>query len=210
MKNRITKRTIQQKTEIINKKKLTKSEIQIMKMFFEKAERPYFNDSYTQADHDNVWVLRSKMKNKFIKGYSITKEQTEIGLEYLNKFMIKKRTGTLTKPAIDSGMTEAHLTVFKNFHKFMFVGYLENMSWNGLSHMTPIYRVISKSGEFFDYSPGHWSLPVVFEVNDSNNGIKEDYTLQYRVDEKRHEKESRREKHDKAFSNVVQNVIQLN
>lgn len=118
-----------------------------------------------------VWDLTSDLRHVselprynaavmlFDNSYSITKEQTEFGIEWLNNFSFKSNgEARNTKNNFDS----AQLLIIKNFKKFEFVGVLGfRNGFNQMIQHAPIYRVVSKSGDYFDYTPIHMGNPIV-------------------------------------------------
>lgn len=85
--------------------------------------------------------------------YSITKEQTAFGIEWLKNTQFN-RHGRL-RAAKTTFIGEREAAIIRTFKRFEFTG-LRFQDYNQYSqsyqNISPIYRVISKSGESFEYS----------------------------------------------------------
>lgn len=133
--------------------KFTKSEIGALikglnaERFSEcRAMSNLINDNTEYAGNDTM---------EFNKGFQITKEQTELGIAWLNKFCFGSRG-----PRKQDSFSEHDLAVIKSFTKFRFVGVMEIDNGYGCRYL-PVYRTYGKTGSF-DYCPIHWSKPIVF------------------------------------------------
>jgi hypothetical protein len=90
--------------------------------------------------------------------HSITKEQSAMGISYLRSRYFKKNG----EPRKSSPFNEIEQNIIRSFKKFTFVGYYEHQAQSGwYVGYTPVYRVYSKSGSYFDYSPIHWGTPLI-------------------------------------------------
>lgn len=91
--------------------------------------------------------------------FKITKYQTEMGLDYLLKISLTSK-GALRRSKTNF-LGQYEVDILRDFKEFRFIG-LEFSGYNNWSHnynfRTPIYRVISKSGKYFDYiaAGGSW------------------------------------------------------
>jgi hypothetical protein len=89
--------------------------------------------------------------------YQITREQTQKGIEWLrDKAFCRNGRIRKTQP-FDSDQ----LQVITKFSRFEFVGLYDLMAESPYPHpeyhqYIPIYRVISRDGKYFDYSPATW------------------------------------------------------
>lgn len=113
--------------------------------------------------NDAIYDLMVELENKLDdmeRGYNITQEQSQIGIDYLQTTVLKKN-GDLrnSKKAHDFEQYEAD--IIRNFERFEFMGFYENFQGYH-SHYSPIYRTISKDGKYFDYTvAGQWGNPEV-------------------------------------------------
>jgi len=83
------------------------------------------------------FILEKTYENE--DGYPITLEQTQKGLDWLKQNKIYKKT-----------FSDRERKIFDNFKEFRFVGFHEDN--NGFRRFfEPIYRVVSKDGDYFDY-----------------------------------------------------------
>lgn len=98
-------------------------------------------------------------------GFSITKEQTKQGLEYLTKGLFNKK-GQVRRSEFSKCFNDLDVEVIRSFSHFTFEG-LEILGTHWLNTY-PIYRVHSTNGSFFDYTSGHWCLPEVVYRNKSH------------------------------------------
>lgn len=105
-----------------------------------------------------VNAIRSLLADKTDNhGYAITDEQSQFGVEWLQKILLNKK-GELRQSKQVADFEQRDVEIIKNFSRFEFMSFEENS--NGYnSHYTPIYRTISTSGEWFDYTVGHWGTP---------------------------------------------------
>lgn len=139
-----------------NKKKVwLKSEIQaVIKLLnstnYESGETKNFLESV------EFFFGHDKLERK------ITNEQSDFGIEYLNRRYFKLNG----KPRSSSPFSEAENSMIKDFSRFKWVGLHANYNSMGSSRwFTPIYRLYSKSGAYFDYTAMHWGIPEVLKVN---------------------------------------------
>jgi hypothetical protein len=92
--------------------------------------------------------------------HSITKEQSDYGLEYLKRRYFKLN-GTARRQCPFNLRQQA--IIMHAFKEFKFVGFYEHRNDSGMYvGYTPVYRVHANNGEYFDYSPIHWGNPLVF------------------------------------------------
>ena len=103
--------------------------------------------------------------------FDITKEHSDIGIEYLRKTFFKKN-GDPRKAAFDD-LTDHDINVLRNFKKFKFIGFhLYHEGFDFQSNVYEIvYRVVAKNGDWFDYLAVSWQSGQ-FEV--LNRGAKND------------------------------------
>jgi hypothetical protein len=99
----------------------------------------------------------------FKKPMKITKQQTELGKQWLRNYFFKlngkKRTGKATEFVGDRV-----LQISKKVKRFEFVGILIGRNqWRDISGVLPIYRTYDSSGNYFDYAPIHWGQPIIME-----------------------------------------------
>lgn len=99
----------------------------------------------------------------FKKGMKISKEQTQLGKAWLKEFFFKKngesRSGNNTRYVSDRV-----LSISKSVSKFEFIGIIICKNpYGDTNNVLPIYRTYNRKGEYFDYSPIHWSQPIIME-----------------------------------------------
>jgi len=99
-------------------------------------------------------TLTSEQKRELINGfrgpYQITEEQSKTGIEYLRRKAFK--TNGKPRNTKDYPFSDHELAIIKDFERFEFWSiYDASNSWGGCTWYLPVYRVYSKSGEFFDY-----------------------------------------------------------
>ena len=85
----------------------------------------------------------------------ITSEQTEVGLNWLNKTCFTSQNKVRNTQLLrESGFSCFDAEILKNFSHFEFVGYDTDLNTYGgyINIRTPVYRVVSKLGKYFDYS----------------------------------------------------------
>lgn len=85
----------------------------------------------------------------------ITQEQSMKGINYLNNLVFRK-DGSLRKSKTNFLLNnERELHILKKFKCFKWVGVYYEQGWNGrVQASAPIYRVVAKNGEYFDYVAG--------------------------------------------------------
>lgn len=103
--------------------------------------------------------LREQFEQRAKKGYGITPEQTEKGINYLKNTCFKKN-GSLrdTKKRMTFGLRE--IAIIKDFYEFKFVG-IYDASPNHYRFYTPVYRVIDSRGNAFEYTTNMGEMTVV-------------------------------------------------
>jgi hypothetical protein len=118
-------------------------------------------------DRDNRLRLLEKMSEALTenKSWPITAEQTEQGIEYLRRLLLKTN-GERTRNKVAQKFTDEQVDIVRKFKRFTFVGLHEVYSdYDGrLQDTLPIYRVHSRDGKHFDYAPIHWGEPLVETV----------------------------------------------
>lgn len=111
--------------------------------------------------HESIKELYAELESKSEYGsfeHSITKERSDFGIEFLIKRYFKLDGSPRSKCPF--GVREER--ILKSFKRFTFVGLLANCNAVGSYRwFTPVYRVYSKSGEYFDYTQGHWGTPKI-------------------------------------------------
>ena len=122
------------------------------------------------------WYDQKVALNNMIKscnGFDITKEHSDIGIEYLRKTFFKKN-GDPRQAAFDY-LTGHDINILRNFKKFKFIGFeLSRVNYNTFNKTTNnafeiVYRVVAKNGDWFDYLAVSWQSGQ-FEV--LNRGAK--------------------------------------
>lgn len=126
--------------EVLSKNELTEREILNLK----RALNP---SSYCTKNQSNALVLTVNSAT-----YNLDKALTEKGITYL-KSKCFKVDGSIrkNKGSLIEEMNEFHFEILRNFKKFLLVGF-ENVSSNSYENYVPVYRVIAKNNDFFDYT----------------------------------------------------------
>lgn len=95
------------------------------------------------------------------KSFNITEEQTNKGIQFLCNKAFKK-DGSLRETK-DFPFGSREIEVLRDFSHFKFVGVHYECGWDGsYQNTSPIYSVVSKSGQSFDYIAGAFgSIEVV-------------------------------------------------
>ena len=130
---------------LLSQKTLTQSDIRSLKIMLG------FGTTFEWYDQK---VALNKM-NKSCNGFDITKEHSDIGIEYLRKTFFKKN-GDPRQAAFDY-LTDHDINILRNFKKFKFIGFEVNrLNHNIFNNNTNqcfeiVYRVIAKNGDYFDY-----------------------------------------------------------
>lgn len=124
--------------ELIKKDTLTETEILKLKR--------RLNNRYTALGIETRDFILDNLEEK---EYNITPEQSQKGIEWLNKKCFCK-DGRLRK-GINELFSTWRINILRDFDHFTFIGFYE--SNNGyVSLFTPIYRVYDKKGNSFDYT----------------------------------------------------------
>lgn len=88
----------------------------------------------------------------------ITREQSKYGIDYLRSRYFKK-TG---EPRKGCPFGTREIAILKSFSKFRWVGLRPHQNAYGSYRWhTPVYRVYSKDGSYFDYTAVHWGTPEI-------------------------------------------------
>lgn len=142
----ISNKTYLKHINTLKKDLLTKSEINALGKLMNSLR---YSDSNRR---EQIWALQNDMLKE---SYKITAEQTEVGLDWLMKNVVNSRTMKLRENKLAQDFHERELNIILNFSHFEFVGFEEHS--NGYaSYYTPIYRTVSKTGSYFDYTAIHW------------------------------------------------------
>ena len=150
---------------LLSQKVLTQSDIRSLKIMLGFCT-PF--EGFDQKEALNNMI-------KSCNGFDITKEHSDIGIEYLTKTFFKKN-GDPRKAAFND-LTDHDINVLRNFKKFKFIGFEVNrLNHNIFNNNTNqcfeiVYRVIAKNGDWFDYLAVSWQSGQ-FEV--LNRGDKDE------------------------------------
>ena len=130
---------------LLSQKVLTQSDIRSLKIMLGFCT-PF--EGFDQKEALNNMI-------KSCNGFDITKEHSDIGIEYLTKTFFKKN-GDPRQAAFDD-LTDHDINILRNFKKFKFIGFEVNrLNHNIFNNNTNqcfeiVYRVIAKNGDYFDY-----------------------------------------------------------
>ena len=128
---------------LLSQKVLTQSDIRSLKTALNLTSKINKADFVKIVNHCN--------------GFDITKEHSDIGIEYLRKTFFKKN-GDPRRAAFDD-LTDHDINVLRNFKKFKFDGfdlYRPHFQDSQYDQYEIIYRVIAKNGDWFDYLAVSW------------------------------------------------------
>lgn len=135
---------------------------------FEKTERKnainaFRNLAFHVVDHMYIHSDFQADVLHFGKPAKISKEQTELGKQWLRNHFFKL-DGSPRKGKATEDVSDRVLAIAKSVSKFEFVGVLEGRNAYGdVCQVLPIYRTYDRKGNYFDYSPIHWGQPVIME-----------------------------------------------
>ena len=154
MYKQITKSNIKLQLKRIDTQLWTKGDI----LAFAKLLNSYrFSSPERKTQIMELWdKLETRADNQ---AYSITEDQSQFGIEWLNKICFtKKGKNRDSKQVYD--FRDPDFDIVRNFSRFEFVGFHETSNgWN--SHYAPIYRTIDKNGYYFDYVARMWQAPEI-------------------------------------------------
>lgn len=114
--------------------------------------------SLTDGDKEELKDLFASCKVK-----SITQEHSQKGIDYLNRKLFNKK-GQARSDAFTLAAGEEFVAAVKDFDSFLFVGFAIVASNVWHNQYMPVYRVITKSGKFFDYT---MTIKLMVDVIDS-------------------------------------------
>lgn len=147
----MTNKTWKKYCALIQGKRWTKQDIN---GFMKALNSMRFTSNMERKDRIGDLLLRFENGPR---EYSITREQTTQGIDYLRRRYFKLN-GDARKSCPFSLPQQ---WIIKNFVKFKFVAVLvERNAWGQELYM-PVYRVYAKGGLFFDYTPVHWGIPII-------------------------------------------------
>lgn len=127
-----------------------------------RSLKKYANEGGREGrNHDIPDEVNDACKQRFLR---IGEAQSAKGLAYL-KSIIWTATGQLSKSKQAEVFEQRHREVIENFSHFELRG-LVNMNKGacGRDLYMPLYRVVAKGGERFDYIGGSWQSGVNIEI----------------------------------------------
>lgn len=150
------KRTIKKYLDRIENKKSpwTKLEINSFKKLI--GSMHWMEDAEYKNEILNLWGKFTDLGYEL--EYDITKEQSEFGINWLKKQLFKSNGEPRNNKKIDELNCDRVRNIVKSFKKFTFVGYHMSYRYGSRAEpLSPVYRVYSKNGEYFDYTiAGQW------------------------------------------------------
>lgn len=151
----MNKQTIARYKAMISRKSKTwtKSEIDSFKRLLNR--RSDNNDAQIVEITNAFFDMQSR-----VGSLNITKDHAAQSLAYWRKLIFK--SNGQTRNIKDFPLTAKQVEILRTFKKFTFEGYHE-VCGNYGSTFLEIFRVHSKSGEYFDYCPVHWSMPMILK-----------------------------------------------
>lgn len=124
--------------DLLSQKELSENDINTLKNTLSK-----YKDSLSSYQKEIIYkILNSSC-------YNLDKNHTKKGLDYLMNNTFKKN-GELRKNNIFENF---EISVLKDFRKFLLVGIEQIDEWT----TRPIYRVIDKKGNYFNYISGRYN-----------------------------------------------------
>jgi hypothetical protein len=144
-------KTKQSYNKLIHAKVWTKQDCQRIKNALNRLRFTSVDDLTREFMID--WYERFNFANK---EYSITKEHSNQGIQYLRNYCFKKSGETRKSCQLGWHAQE----VVKNFKCFKFVGYYTEYNGFGDAFRHIVYRCYAKDGRWFDYCPMHWGHPL--------------------------------------------------
>lgn len=127
-----------------------------------RSLKKYANDGERlKRDHDIPDEVNDACKQRFLR---IGAAQSAKGLAYL-KGIIWTPRGELSKSKQAAVFDQRHREVIENFSHFELRGVVDmNEAPHGRAYYVPLYRVVAKGGERFDYIAGSWQSGVGIEI----------------------------------------------
>lgn len=154
MYKELTKANEKKQLARISQQLWTKSDIGAFAKLLNSCRR---SSKERQTQIMELWnKLETRANNKT---YSITLEQSQFGIEYLNKLCFTSKGKNRNSKQVQDFM-ESDFDIVRNFHHFEFVGFHE-LSNMYSSHYAPIYRTVAKDGTYFDYVCRMWQAPEI-------------------------------------------------
>jgi hypothetical protein len=143
-------------TKLINGKKWSKSDIHgLLKLI---NGRRFKKDLFKEDVNNLIALMWSHEEDN--KEWLITKEQSDLGIQWLKNACFKKN-GETRNTELSRSFSDHKKNIIKNFSKFRFVGFHEEGGGCYNTTYLPIYRTYDRKGNYFDYSPIHWGLPII-------------------------------------------------
>ena len=142
----------------LSKSVITKNEINAISKFINSLR---FSEPAQSDKSLGEYFLNIISEKK--SGYKLEKNQTDFGIKWL-KGRYFKLDGTPRKQAEHDFGTydqDRYFDIIKNFKEFRFIGYRAEWQCGCNTYLTPVYKVISKNGDSFTYSPVHMRNPFI-------------------------------------------------
>lgn len=115
--------------------------------------------------HDEYMSSNFQCEYMFFKrgGLKITKEQTQLGKEWLKNHFFKKDGSPRSGKNTENVGTRI-LEIAKSVSRFEFIGIcLVKNPYGDCNQVLPVYRTFNRKGQYFDYAPIHWGQPLIVE-----------------------------------------------
>lgn len=159
----MNKTTYNKKVEMLNKKTLSKSEIQALNKMLNNI----------RFDDDNTSIELKEQLKGLVLGckYNITTEHTKQGIDFLNKFFFDSR-GCLrnTAPIREIGDCSIIVGILKDFERFEFTGFeKELVCYDTVEIFHRVFKVIDKKGNWFEYTYSFGNTKFVLVDYNINN-----------------------------------------
>ena len=143
--------------DILNQKTLTKSDINNLKNLFNRMR---FKSYEEQVEIQVVFDHYNSLINKDTT-WNITKEHSNIGLNYLNSLRKKTKPNEFLRgKGFDDHMGEYVIKNLNNFKKFEFAGFHVTYQYRSQYCAAPIYNIIPKKGDGILYIAASWQTYI--------------------------------------------------
>lgn len=133
------------------------------KMVWTESEILSARMSIHRLNSDEAWTLIEMLNET--GGYSITEEQSDKGISYLRSKIFNLK-GEKRNSAYARCFNDEEIEILRDFKEFTFEGVRYDFNHYCERYNTsPIYRVHSKGGGYFDYTQEHFGLPKILKTH---------------------------------------------
>ena len=173
----MTKATIKRYNELLERNVITRTEVTAVTTMMRDLDRQYYMANRyddKSVDAEKAIIVESIKTKVNTFGYSLTDEQTTMGIKWLKSYMFKKNGEPRQQK--ENPFEDNHRDIVNNFSHFTLVGFEDVDHYGNIGWYRPIYRVVDQSGRAFDYVPnvpfnGAPIISVSRVFNDDKRGI---------------------------------------